>query len=44
MAPFVAFALLSMLSTGLCDVFNYQPEAVHLAYGGNIINLLRDMR
>lgn len=34
MLPYTIFAILSFISTAFGYVIHYQPEAVHLSYGG----------
>lgn len=36
MALFNGLVFLSLISLTVCNVIHYQPEAVHLAYGGNV--------
>lgn len=40
MAVIIGLVILSLISTALCNVIYYQPEAVHLAYGGNMHHIL----
>lgn len=36
MALFIGLIFSFLISLTVCNVIYYQPEAVHLAYGGNI--------
>lgn len=40
MALFIGLVFLSLISLTVCNVIHYQPEAVHLAYGGNVILII----